>query len=763
MDFHIELVQLKQELLTEIKKLDTKFAGLREKESPNVPEEILTPLDKINIMLKKTEEMFHAITEQQIKLDKITELEIFKNRTNDTVIAHDIRIKYLSKDLEDIKFKYDREITQNLTVPGFIGGACRFKTISEYLLFNMDDITKLKMEKELMKKEEKDLKSKLDSMLKNTLILVDNSVTRSNLYTDNKQKYIVDDINNKYKDFNDKLMEMKALTLSNEKFVKEELLKINKLASELNYLKENVETVLDKKLNEIKSTINEFKSKIDKINIEVKKNHKNIDIINNTLKNKDIFNNNIKGDKNKYNSNKKIAFAKNADINKYNYNIRNNKNNNLKRANDGEKNYINEIINSRYSRNSDSFKKLQDQEINKYSNKNIVEKNNSNEFFYKLENKKDINEKLNHIIKENNNIRTHNELKYKMKPKYLDKKEKNINQNSKDKNESYSIEGKMPTERKRNNLENNHKKERMKEKQIYVNDKINLSDGEKEKQNVKVIRKNKNLKEKKINKYKLIKIEKNQTNDKAKAEDFEKNIITHTDYNFFNRKKINEFHFFKDEIYNLKRYPLHRIKTYNNENSEENNKKANSDINLDINTDDNSSNKLITSQKLNTIYYPNEEMIKNLKHKDYFIKQFLIRHNNTINKSDTKLQKILINDENNKMFETNNNFYNNTNVKNRYNTLDKINTPPPLINGSESNGPTHEVQTQSNIYKRNNQIREKLNFKFISLDNQFKIALHKKNLQYRNDPDILFSTPMTKIFKTFQVRKNKDITNYLNQ
>ena len=281
MDFHIELVHLKEDLLKEIKKLDKKFTDIHKKESINVKEDVLTPLDKINIMLKKTDQMFKAVTDQQIKIDKITELETFKNRTNDVVLAHEIRIKGLSKDLEDIKFKYDREITQNLTVSGFIGGSCRFKTISEYLLFNMDDITKLKMEKELMKKETKELKTKLDSMIKNTLNLVDNSVKRSNLYTDNKQKNFETLLENKYKEFNEKIMEMKTMTLANEKFVKEQLIKITNVASELNYIKDNVEEVLDKKLSEMKSNINEMKSKIDKINND--KFYKSLDNFNKNL------------------------------------------------------------------------------------------------------------------------------------------------------------------------------------------------------------------------------------------------------------------------------------------------------------------------------------------------------------------------------------------------------------------------------------------------------------------------------------------------
>ena len=355
MDFHIELVHLKEELLKEIKKLDQKFSEFNKKEEVNINGEILTPLDKINIMHKKTEEMFNAVTEQQLKIDKITELEIFKNRINDKVLSHEIRIKSLAKDLEDVSFKYDREITQNLTVSGFIGASCRFKTISEYLLFNIDDITKLKMEKELMKKDQKELKTKLDSMIKNTLNLVDNSVKRSNLYTDNKQKNLEDILENKYKEFNEKIMEMKALTLSNEKFVKEELIKITKLATDLSFIKDNVEEVLNKKLCEMKTNVNEIKNKMEKIINEIKTNHKISDNINNIIKISGITNNADDKNKNKFNQNKRMTFLKNSD---FNYNLRNNS---FKRENQIENNYNN--MNLRNQKNSSSFKKKPSREI----------------------------------------------------------------------------------------------------------------------------------------------------------------------------------------------------------------------------------------------------------------------------------------------------------------------------------------------------------------------------------------------------------------
>ena len=41
MDFHIELVHLKEDLLKEIKKLDKKFTDIHKKESINVKEDVL--------------------------------------------------------------------------------------------------------------------------------------------------------------------------------------------------------------------------------------------------------------------------------------------------------------------------------------------------------------------------------------------------------------------------------------------------------------------------------------------------------------------------------------------------------------------------------------------------------------------------------------------------------------------------------------------------------------------------------------------------
>ena len=760
MDYQIELVHLKEDIFNEIKKLDKKFTDLYQEKSQNIPENILTPLDKINIMLNKTEEMFHSVTEQQIKLDKISELETFKNKANDIIISHEIRINSLIKDVENVIFKYDREISQNLTVPGFIGTSSRFKTLSEYLLYNIDEMAKLKMEKDFMKKEEKELKSRIDSLLKNILDTVDNSIKRANLYTDNKQKNYDEILNNKYKEFKEQIMQMRTQTISNEKFIKEEIDKVIKISNELNCLKENYDNFVNK--SEIKSFINEIKNKVDKISNEVKKNRKNIDNINNILRTNGIILNNGTNyeSKNKLSQSKRIALKRKSEVNNNNYNY---KNDYLIKNEQSNKNDIKEnSTNLANQKISNSFKDKKSKEINNNINQKKVEKINTNEILNKFDNiKKEYelnNGKQDNTINQNT-IKTYNDLKHTIKPKLLNDKENKYN----DIIESYSIEGKIQTGRKNINLNVKSYKDINNQKKIEFNNKINLSDGEKEKEKKikKIDDKKKNITNDKIDKYTTIKNDTNKTFEKFKKENIENNIINHTDFNFYRRKDLNNFHYYKNEIHNLKRIPLHKI--YKEENSEENSRKANSEINFDINLDDVTPNQIQILKKVNNIYYPNKEMIKNMKFKDFILNQFLIRNKiHYSKKSNTKYSKLFLNDDNNQIYETIN--Y----VHNRSNTLDKVNSlnsPPPLIKDNDYITNKKDEESQSYIKNKNDKNKDKLNFKFISLDNQFRLALNKKKIHLRNNPELLLSVPITNAFKTFQIRKNKEMINnkrYMN-
>ena len=123
------------------------------------------------------------------------------------------------KTVESGKTRYDKIISDNLYVAGFIGSSCQFRNLSEYINYNITEVSRLKMEKEQIKKELKDLKSKWDGIMKTVITMNDNTVKLCNKYTDNKQGYFQTLLDNAKDDLNQKSMDMRVMA---QKFQSEE-------------------------------------------------------------------------------------------------------------------------------------------------------------------------------------------------------------------------------------------------------------------------------------------------------------------------------------------------------------------------------------------------------------------------------------------------------------------------------------------------------------------------------------------------------------
>ena len=60
-----------------------------------------------------------------------------------------------------MKFNYDKIISENLIIPAYIGPASPYKTLGDFIKNSIDEIKKFKSDKENLKQENKDLKSKI--------------------------------------------------------------------------------------------------------------------------------------------------------------------------------------------------------------------------------------------------------------------------------------------------------------------------------------------------------------------------------------------------------------------------------------------------------------------------------------------------------------------------------------------------------------------------------------------------------------------------
>ncbi len=278
-----EILQVKDDILKNNRLLEEKIKSHIDDYGNKFTKDINAFSDRINKVNENNHKFMELLPNINFQISKIDRIEKFDLRTEHKLASYELRITNILEQIEKIKTKYDKIILDNLYVSGHIGGAhSPYANLSEYLLVNINDVNSLKNEKEIVKKGMKNIKSKYDNIIKDTVNIVDGSVKRCNQYTDNKQKYFQMMLDTKMREFNEKIMEIRMnvckIQMQTEEAVNNLNIGFEKLKEENKYFMENVL----EKVNNIKNHFTEFKNKYDN----------NINILNkdNTLIKKDTHN-----------------------------------------------------------------------------------------------------------------------------------------------------------------------------------------------------------------------------------------------------------------------------------------------------------------------------------------------------------------------------------------------------------------------------------------------------------------------------------------
>ena len=266
-----EMNMFKEEVLKKIKELETKLMSEIKNKELALNTDYQTFTSKINLLMNNNKEMISTMVSQKLKLEKLTELESFKNKTDSMLITHEVRIKNSIDEIEKIKTKYDKIIADNLYVSGFIGNACQFRNLGEYLNFNIADVSRLKMEKDQLKKDIRELRNKFDGIMKSMVNMNDNTAKLCNNYTDTRQEYFQISLDNALKELIQKNMDMRVLIQkfqneSDQKVVelREEVNKLIKSESNLNNIINDNFYICDKAHEEIRKNISTEDDNINK-------------------------------------------------------------------------------------------------------------------------------------------------------------------------------------------------------------------------------------------------------------------------------------------------------------------------------------------------------------------------------------------------------------------------------------------------------------------------------------------------------------------
>ena len=170
-----EITNLKEEFLKEIRAAEKRLniqMTVRIKELIEKNDKYIQDFEQ---MTKNNKSLTDLISKKNLELHKINEFESFKKRAEIMLLTHDVRINSQTKDINDIKFTLAKEISENLTVPGFIGPTCRYKNMAQYLSTSVNDLEKIRNDNESSKRENKEIKKKIEEIIKTSLNLIDKS------------------------------------------------------------------------------------------------------------------------------------------------------------------------------------------------------------------------------------------------------------------------------------------------------------------------------------------------------------------------------------------------------------------------------------------------------------------------------------------------------------------------------------------------------------------------------------------------------------
>lgn len=211
--------KLKEEILSQLKQDQEKFYQHIERKMEQHNITINESLQKFD----ENREIIEKILANRYYFEKLEYLDKISSKLNDGILAHEIRITKNINEINALRTKYDKIVLDNLLLPGQIGPSCQFKNLSQYIKNNIYDMTRMKADNEIIKNLSNEIKIRNDTNTKNITGLIDNSVARSNQYTDSRLNDCIFVLENKLKEMNEKLMEIRMKSFQSQEKLKEDM------------------------------------------------------------------------------------------------------------------------------------------------------------------------------------------------------------------------------------------------------------------------------------------------------------------------------------------------------------------------------------------------------------------------------------------------------------------------------------------------------------------------------------------------------------
>ena len=309
---------IKEEFLKNMREFEEKWMKILDIKEFQLQKQITDLKEDSENIFQRSKAILDNYSAHKVNESIINDFATFKNKVNDMLVTHEIRINNNIKDISNFSFKFDKIISDNIFIPGFIGPSCQYKTLSDYINSNIEEMNRMKIEKEVIKKEQKEYKIKIESFIKQMVLLNETSMIQNKEYTNSKQKDYELLLDGKLQPLNDKIFRFYELSSQFQskvekdiKLFREHLDKIKEeLIENIKEKEENLKKNLDElhkkivlniqdiginknKIIGMKSDLDEINKSYDKLNTSINEINKEINLLKNNNNNNGIQRNNI--------------------------------------------------------------------------------------------------------------------------------------------------------------------------------------------------------------------------------------------------------------------------------------------------------------------------------------------------------------------------------------------------------------------------------------------------------------------------------------
>lgn len=164
-----DIIEFKEEIMKHFQILENNFKSEYNSKFSKINSNFDQMELKLNTLSHNNDSLLDLISKQNFNFEKLNNFQSFENKANQTLLTQEIQLKNILEEISRIKNDIHKITTENLILPGSIGPGAVFKNLSEYLVYQMDEFNKLRIETSQNKKKVADWDKTAMNTITNTL------------------------------------------------------------------------------------------------------------------------------------------------------------------------------------------------------------------------------------------------------------------------------------------------------------------------------------------------------------------------------------------------------------------------------------------------------------------------------------------------------------------------------------------------------------------------------------------------------------------